>query len=53
MCEWLKLRINVDAPVETNETEEPLADSLFDKQMKHAKLAEEFIADFRKAMEGE
>ena len=52
-CEWLELRISVDVPVETNENGEPLADSLFDRQIKRAKLAEEFITDFRKAMEGE
>lgn len=52
-CEWLKLRISIDVPVETNEKGEPLADSLFDKQIKRAKLAEEFIADFRQAMKGE
>jgi hypothetical protein len=51
-CEWLKLRISVDVPIETNENREPLADSWIKAQMERAKAAEEFIAEFRKAMEG-
>lgn len=51
-CEWLKLRISVDVPIETNENGEPLADSWLNAQMERAKAAEEFIAEFRKAMEG-
>ena len=52
-CEWLRLRISVDVPIETNENGEPLADSWLNAQMERAKAAEEFIAEFRKAMEGE
>lgn len=52
-CEWLKSRISVDAPVETNENGEPLMGSLLDVQMERLKLAEEFIEDFRQAMKGE
>lgn len=51
-CEWLKLRISVDVPIETNENGEPLADSWVKAQMKRAKAAEELIAEFRRAMEG-
>lgn len=51
-CEWLKLRICVDVPVETNENGEPLADSWIKAQMERAKAAEEFVAEFRQAMEG-
>lgn len=52
-CEWLKLRISVDVPIKTNENGEPLADSWIEAQMERAKAAEEFIAEFRKAMKGE
>ena len=52
-CEWLKSRISVDAPIETNENGEPLAGSWLDVQMERMKLAEEFIDDFRQAMEEE
>lgn len=51
-CEWLKSRISVDAPIETNENGEPLAGSWLDVQMERVKLTEEFIADFKQAMEG-
>lgn len=46
-CEFLKSRISVDMPIETNENGEPLMSSLLDTQMERLKLAEEFIADFR------
>lgn len=52
-CEWLKSRISVDAPIETNENGEPLAGSWLDVQMERVKFAEEFIADFKQAMEGD
>lgn len=51
-CEWLRFRVIVDVPIETNENGEPLADSWIKAQMERAKAAEEFIAEFRKAMEG-
>lgn len=51
-CEWLRFRVIVDMPIETNENGEPLADSWIKVQMERAKAAEEFIAEFRKAMEG-
>ena len=51
-CEWLKLRISVDVPIETNENGEPLADSWVKAQMERAKAVEEFITAFRQAMEG-
>lgn len=51
-CEWLKLRISVDVPIETNENGEPLADSWIKAQMERAKAAEELIAEFRQAMKG-
>lgn len=51
-CEWLKSRISVDAPIETNENGEPLAGSWLDVQMERVKLTEEFIANFKQAMEG-
>lgn len=51
-CEWLKLRISVDIPIETNESGEPLADSWIAAQMERVKAAEEFITAFRQAMEG-
>ena len=51
-CEWLKLRISIDVPIETNENGEPLADSWIKAQMERAKAAEELIAEFRQAMEG-
>lgn len=52
-CEWLRFRVSVDVPIETNEKGEPLADSWIKAQMERAKAAEEFIAEFRKAMKGE
>ena len=51
-CEWLRFRVSVDVPIETNENGEPLADSWIKAQMERAKAAEEFIAEFRRAMEG-
>lgn len=51
-CEWLKLRISVDVPIETNENGEPLADSWIEAQIERVKAAEEFITAFRQAMEG-
>ena len=51
-CEWLKLRISVDVPIETNENGEPLAVSWLNAQMERAKAVKEFINDFRQAMEG-
>lgn len=51
-CEWLKLRISVDVPIETNENGEPLADSWIKAQLERVKAAEEFITAFRQAMEG-
>lgn len=52
-CEWLRFRISVDMPIETNENGEPLADSWLKVQIERVKAAEEFITEFRKAMEGE
>lgn len=52
-CEWLRFRVSVDVPIETNENGEPLADSWIKAQMERAKAAEEFITAFRQAMEGE
>lgn len=51
-CEWLRFRVSVDVPIETNENGEPLADSWIKAQIERAKAAEEFITEFRKAMEG-
>ena len=51
-CEWLRFRVSVDVPIETNENGEPLADSWIKAQMERAKAAEELIAEFRQAMEG-
>ena len=51
-CEWLRFRVSVDVPIETNENGEPLADSWIKAQMERAKAAEEFITAFRQAMEG-
>mgnify|MGYP007111659886 CR=1 FL=1 len=51
-CEWLRFRVSVDVPIETNENGEPLADSWIKAQMERVKAAEELIAEFRKAMEG-
>ena len=51
-CEWLRFRVSVDVPVETNENGEYLADSWIKAQMERAKAAEELIAEFRQAMEG-
>jgi hypothetical protein len=52
-CEWLRFRVSVDVPIETNENGEPLADSWIKAQMERAKAAEEFITAFRQAMKGE
>lgn len=51
-CEWLRFRVSVDVPIETNENGEPLADSWIKAQMERAKAAEELINEFRQAMEG-
>lgn len=51
-CEWLRFRVSVDVPIETNENGEPLADSWIKAQMERAKAAEELIAEFRQAMKG-
>lgn len=51
-CEWLRFRVSVDVPIETNENEEPLADSWIKAQMERVKAADEFIAEFRQAMKG-
>ena len=51
-CEWLKFRVCVNMPIETNENGEPLADSWIKAQMERVKAAEEFIAEFRQAMKG-
>ena len=51
-CEWLKLRISVDIPIETNESGEPLADRRIAAQIERLKAADEFIAEFRQAMKG-
>ena len=50
-CEWWKLRISVDMPIEINENGEPLANNWIDAQMERMKVTEEFISEFRKAME--
>lgn len=52
VLKWLRKKKIVDVPIETNENGEPLADSWIKAQMERAKAAEEFIAEFRKAMEG-
>lgn len=52
-CEWLKFRVCVNMPIETNENGEPLADSWIKAQMERVKAADEFITAFRQAMEGE
>ena len=51
-CEWLRFRVCVNMPIETNENGEPLADSWIKAQMERVKAAEEFIAEFRQAMKG-
>lgn len=51
-CDWLRFRVSVDVPIETNENGEPLADSWIKAQMERAKAAEELIAEFRQAMKG-
>lgn len=51
-CEWLRFRVSVDVPIETNENGEPLADSWIKAQMERAKAAEELIREFKQAMEG-
>ena len=50
-CEWLRFRVSVDVPIETNENGEPLVDSWTKVQMERAKAAE-VIAAFRQAMKG-
>lgn len=49
-CEWLKSRISIDIPIETNENGEPFADSYLDIQIERMKLVEELIDDFRRTM---
>ena len=51
-CEWLRFRVSVDVSIETNENGEPLADSWIKAQLERMKAADEFVAEFRQAMEG-
>lgn len=49
-AEWIKMRINIDMPVETNEDGEPLAESYINYAMERLKVAEEVAEGFKKDM---
>ena len=49
-CEWIRLHIDVDEQVETNENGEPLADSYFERLAAKEKAANEVIELYKKFM---
>lgn len=49
-CEWIRLHIDVDKQVETNENGEPLADSYVERLEAKEKAANEVIELYKKFM---
>ena len=49
-CEWIRLHIDVDEQVDTNENGEPLADSYFERMDAKEKAANEVIELYKKFM---
>ena len=49
-AEWIKTRVNIDMPVETNEDGEPLAESYLEYATERLRVAEEIAEEFKKEM---
>lgn len=49
-AEWIKMRVNIDMPVETNEDGEPLAESYLEYATERLRVAEEIAEEFKKEM---
>lgn len=49
-AEWIKMRVNIDMPIETNEDGEPLAKSYLDYATERLRVAEEIVEEFKKEM---